>query len=110
MLQIISVIGLITLKLITGCDYLSPAVYLILPLTNQFVWIIIRRTDQSLFTKQVFHKESWTTVTEFIAAYLHIEVNVIDLDTLFQYDSHHDHGTTKALAASEEAIGSRLNS
>lgn len=83
MLQIISVIGLITLKWITGCDYLSPAVYLILSLTNQFAWIIIRMTDQSLFTKQVFHKESCTTVTEFIAAYLHIEVNVIDLDTLF---------------------------
>lgn len=83
MLQIISVTDLILLKRITGCDYLSPAVYLILSLTNQFAWIIIRMTDQSLFTKQVFHKESWTTVTEFIAAYLHIEINVIDLDTLF---------------------------
>lgn len=84
---------------------------MIFSLTNQLAWIIIRMTDQSLFTKQVFHKVSCTTVTEFLAAYLHIEINVIDLDTLIQYDSHHDHGTTKALAASEEeAIGSRSNS
>ena len=41
-------------------------------------------TDQSLFMKQAFHKEVCPTVTEFIAAYLHIEINVIDLDTLFR--------------------------